>query len=89
MEGVLYFLFVALWFYIMMRFGCGAHMMHGHHGSEHSANHVDPVCGMKVPMEQGYGKMYQNTLFRFCSRNCLDKFEQDPTKFMDFQTDDK
>lgn len=32
MDGFLSFLFFALLFYVMMRFGCGAHMVHGHHG---------------------------------------------------------
>lgn len=82
MEGILYLLFVALWFYLMMRFGCGAHMMHGHHGSKGTTNHIDPVCGMKVDPMQGYGKMYQGKLYRFCHKNCLDKFDADPNKYL-------
>jgi YHS domain-containing protein len=37
---------------------------------------------MEVDSQQGYGKMYQSELYRFCSRNCLDKFEADPDKFL-------
>ncbi len=34
MEGLLSLLLFAAFFYFMMRFGCGAHMVHGH-GSGH------------------------------------------------------
>jgi YHS domain-containing protein len=32
MEGLLWLLGYALLFYLMMRFGCGSHMVHGHGG---------------------------------------------------------
>ena len=32
MEGLLSLLLFAGLFYLMMRFGCGAHMVHGHKG---------------------------------------------------------
>jgi hypothetical protein len=46
-------------FYLMMRFGCGAHMMHGHHGSskDDPEKYTDPVCGKDVPPSEGYGKL--------------------------------
>lgn len=91
MEGLLWFLVLGGLFYVMMRFGCGAHMVHGHgeHGGHggHAGHggdgeHTDPVCGMTVAADQGYGKMHQGTLYRFCSRSCLDKFEADPDKYL-------
>lgn len=87
MEGLLYLPFVAVLFYFMMRFGCGAHMVHGGHGrhGEHAgddAKHVDPVCGVAVPPTEGYGMMHQGVLYRFCSRSCLDKFELEPARFL-------
>ncbi len=86
MEGLGTLLFWAAFFYIMMRFGCGAHMIHGrssHGGSNDSKNkHVDPVCDMEVEVDQGYGKMYEGSLYRFCSRSCLDKFESDPKRYL-------
>lgn len=98
MEGLLWFLILGGLFYFMMRFGCGAHGVHGqgvhgHGGHEgqgghagHSGGegkHTDPVCGMTVATDQGYGKLHQGTLYRFCSRNCLDKFEADPGKYLE------
>jgi YHS domain-containing protein len=90
MEGLGSLLIFAGLFYLMMRFGCGAHMVHGGHGKhgEHDGHggsdvtHVDPVCGTEVDPQEGYGKMYQRELYRFCSRNCLDKFEAEPDKFL-------
>lgn len=86
MDGLLSLLLFAGLFYLMMRFGCGAHMVHGHgrHGGRRSAGekHVDPVCGMEVDMDKGYGKMYQGTLHRLCSRSCLDKFDADPERYL-------
>ncbi len=86
MEGLLSFLIFAGLFYFMMRFGCGAHMIHGHHG-KHQDNeinkHTDPVCGMEVDTDKGYRKMYAGNLYRFCSRNCLDKFEAQPERYIE------
>ena len=90
MDGLLSLLLFAALFYVMMRFGCGAHMVHGHHGSQgghdsHSGSTektIDPVCGMEVAPDQGYGKMHGGRLYRFCSRNCLDRFEADPNNYV-------
>jgi YHS domain-containing protein len=98
MEGLLWLLILGGLFYFMMRFGCGAHGVHGHgsHGGHgHQAGHgnhaghgsggsdgKDPVCGMAVPADQGYAKMHEGTLYRFCSRNCLDRFEAEPNKYL-------
>jgi YHS domain-containing protein len=88
MEGLLSFLIFGGLFFLMMRYGCGAHMAHGghgEHGSQSTGNeekHTDPVCGMDVDMSQGYGKMHEGQLYRFCSRSCLDRFEADPGKYL-------
>jgi hypothetical protein len=52
MEGIFSLLLFAGVFYLMMRFGCGAHMVHD-------------------------GKEY-----RFCSRNCLEKFDAEPARYL-------
>jgi YHS domain-containing protein len=89
MEGLGSLLLFALMFYLMMRFGCGAHMIHGHGG--HAAHHgggetpgsqKDPVCGMEVAEGSGYVKMHEGGSLRFCSRQCLDKFEQNPAAYL-------
>lgn len=93
MEGLgSWILFIVL-FYMMMRFGCGAHMLHGHgtHGdSDHDRGNskgtthrfIDPVCGKQVESSEGYGKMYQGMPYRFCSRDCLDRFDADASRYV-------
>lgn len=91
MEGLFSLLLFAVFFYVMMRFGCGAHMLHGGHGQQHDKHtghgttdggDVDPVCGMQLPADSGYTKAYQSTMYRFCSRNCLDKFDANPQQYL-------
>ncbi len=89
MEGLLSLLIFAGLFFLMMRFGCGSHMVHGGHGSHGDdkqnktpQKHTDRVCGMEVDVESGYGKMHDGNLYRFCSRDCLDKFEENPEKYV-------
>lgn len=82
MDGLLSFLLFGLFFILMMRFGCGAHMIHGHQHGEKEVKHIDPVCGMQVAIDKGYGKMHEGDLYRFCSRECLDNFEADPQRYL-------
>ncbi|MGR9099158.1 MAG: YHS domain-containing protein [Gammaproteobacteria bacterium] len=78
MEQLLSFLFFAAVFYLMMRYGCGAHLIDG----RHDRTSIDPVCGMEVKPDKGYGKMHHGREYRFCSRNCLIKFDDDPERFL-------
>ena len=87
MDGLISLLLFAGFFYLMMRYGCGAHMLHGGHGKHghhdgSDVKHIDPVCGMQISPEEGYGMMHDGRLFRFCSRSCLDKFDAEPDSFL-------
>jgi YHS domain-containing protein len=90
MQGFLSLLMFAAFFYLMMRFGCGAHMVHGHGGhgghgpgQDHTVGRAtDPVCGMPVVADQGYAKMHLGQPYRFCSRACLDTFEANPAPYV-------
>jgi YHS domain-containing protein len=91
MRGLLTLLLYAAVFYVMMRFGCGAHMVHGHGGHGHEGHGAggssegsakDPVCGMTVEPDQGYTKNYQGRVWHFCSRKCLDTFEAEPQRYI-------
>lgn len=84
MPGLFSLLMFAAFFYLMMRFGCGAHMVHGHgdhrmHEAEGSTK--DPVCGMDVAPGAGYAKMHQGRQYRFCSKKCLDQFDAEPERY--------
>ncbi|HID48457.1 MAG TPA: YHS domain-containing protein [Chromatiales bacterium] len=57
---------------------------HASHCAGAETKHTDPpVCGMGVDGEKGYGNMHEDRLYRFCSWNCLDRFEVDPGKYLD------
>lgn len=90
MSGLVSLLLFAAFFYFMMRFGCGAHMAHGHgdhEGDQHGGrmagmnNGKDPVCGMPVAAGQGYSEVYQGHEYHFCSRKCLDSFDAAPQRY--------
>ena len=89
MQGLVSFLLFAGFFYFMMRFGCGAHIVHGHGGHESHQGHApsgapqatDPVCGTSVADGQGYAKMHGGREYRFCSRKCLDTFDANPQQY--------
>lgn len=92
MSGWLSFLIFGALFYLLMRFGCGAHMAHGGHGGHGGGGHEghgahegagkDPVCGMMVEPGKGYSKNHEGQLLHFCSRKCLDKFEAEPQRYL-------
>ncbi len=92
MEGWFTLLLFAVLFFVMMRYGCGAHMMHHnkHHNksTEHESNDTDPVCGMKVDPDHAYSKTVNGKMWRFCSRSCLDSFEANPARFITDQSHD-
>jgi YHS domain-containing protein len=77
-------------FFVMMRFGCGAHMMGGHGGHKHGGHSgvapggdvKDPVCGMTVePKSAAAAEVHGRNTHYFCSTSCRDKFEQAPDKY--------
>ena len=75
-------------FYVMMRYGCGAHMMGGHgHGGHDDAtpggDAKDPVCGMTVNSQKAAAAAVRDgKTYYFCSASCRDKFEQAPDKYL-------
>jgi YHS domain-containing protein len=97
MSGLLSFLLFGALFFFMMRFGCGSHAGHGGHANHHHepgsdgpigsgqqalTAGIDPVCGMKVDADMGYLKMFRGKSYRLCSRDCLDKFEAEPDRYV-------
>ncbi len=91
-ESLKPLLSILIWgglFFVMMRYGCGAHMMgghgHGHHGGhgDTGGETKDPVCGMTVDREKSRAaSIYRGSTFYFCSNSCRDKFEQSPEKYV-------
>lgn len=90
MKNIAYLLFWALLFFVMMRFGCGAHMMGHRRHSRHSGDGgripeppqaVDPVCGMTVDTAKAKSALYNGRAYYFCSEQCRNTFEEAPQKW--------
>lgn len=96
MGTLLYFAVFAGLFFVMMRFGCGAHVMghggHSHHGEDGAPDEghrrwappetdVDPVCGMSVRTDGSKSSVYHGTVYYFCSAEHRDAFEADPERY--------
>ena len=95
METLLYFLLAGALVFVMMRFGCGAHVGGHGHGRRHEpagggaagdrltppAQDVDPVCGMNVATATAKSVLHQGRAYFFCSPACRDQFEAAPEKF--------
>lgn len=89
MSSILYFALWALFIFVMMRFGCGAHIMGRGHGHRHDegdetstpAKAVDPVCGMKVETAKAKSSAFAGRVYYFCSQNCREKFEAAPESY--------
>lgn len=90
MSTLLFFLILAGLFALMMRFGCGAHVMG--HGGGHSGSHgddqpggngkaVDPVCGMDVDPATALSAQHAGKTYYFCSESCRGKFKAAPEKY--------
>ncbi len=98
METLLY---IALWgalIFLMMRFGCGSHVMghgHGRHGSSTDGGSkstgarwvppekdTDPVCGMTVVTRDAKSTVFDGTVYYFCSPDCREKFEASPASYL-------
>ncbi|MBU6483936.1 MAG: YHS domain-containing protein [Betaproteobacteria bacterium] len=90
-KSVVSILVWGAFFLLMMRFGCGAHIMgghrhHGSHGGDEGAGTggpiKDPVCGMDVdPSKAAAASVYAGRTHYFCSASCRDKFEKEPHRY--------
>ncbi len=80
--GLLPLLLIAVFFYFMIRFGCGSHMTHGNHDKSEPEKHYDPVSGDFVNDDSGYGKIIDGQLYRFVSKENLDRFDKDPNRYI-------
>ena len=99
MSIMFYFLVWGAIIFVMMRFGCGAHVMgHGHRhdgatsdvspllGSARWAppgKAVDPVCGMTVEPARSKSTVHDGHVVYFCSQVCREKFELSPQAYTD------
>ncbi|MDE2423943.1 MAG: YHS domain-containing protein [Betaproteobacteria bacterium] len=91
-ESIKSLLSILIWgglFFVMMRYGCGAHIMGGHGHGQHGGHGdmggetKDPVCGMTIdPERSSAASAYRGKTYHFCSTSCRDKFELAPEKYV-------
>lgn len=90
MNSLLYFALWAGLIFVMMRFGCGAHIM-GHGGHRHRRDaggqipplkDTDPVCGMMVETTTAKSSAHKGHVYYFCSQTCREKFETGPEIYL-------
>ncbi|RDD62056.1 YHS domain-containing protein [Ferruginivarius sediminum] len=96
MEALLYFLFWGGLLFLMMRFGCGAHLVAGHRGRGGDpgassdgglrwvapARDTDPVCGKTVRTADAKPSVHDGHVYYFCSRECREVFEAAPDLYI-------
>ena len=93
MEALVYFAVWAGLIFLMMRFGCGAHVMgHGPGKVQNKPGKAgdpevrwvppkkdtDPVCGKTVTTDKAKPSVYDGNVYYFCSRECREVFEAAP-----------
>lgn len=102
MEALLYFGVWAALIFLMMRFGCGAHVMgHGRkrEGSDTTGNadevrwvppekDTDPVCGKTIATQAAKPSVFDGNVYYFCSRECREAFEAAPDVYVPGQRPD-
>lgn len=97
-STLLWFGLIALVFFMMMRGGCGSHVMgHGHRDRTADrrpalppANQppatpqtaTDPVCGMAVPTATAKTSVFDGSVYYFCSAQHRDVFEGNPGAYV-------
>ena len=96
MEALLYFALWAAVIFLMMRFGCGSHVMGHGHGNKHAQGKpgnpglgwvppkkdTDPVCHKMVTTENAKPSVYAGHVYYFCSRECREVFEAAPKLYV-------
>jgi YHS domain-containing protein len=96
-ESIISLLLFVGFFYLMMKYGCGAHAHGGHRGHHRRepAEHTragntadskkliqDPVCGMDIEADQAFQSVdYGTKTYYFCSEDCVRKFKERPENF--------
>ena len=105
METLLWFAVLGGLFFLMMRVGCGSHVMgHGHGqrgGTDKSsgdrdsmrwappAADIDPVCGKTVDTSTAKSAVHAGTVYYFCSNECRERFEAEPWRHVGAQASRK
>ena len=98
MEALIYFVVWGALIFVMMRYGCGAHLLRPYHdtqkpgGKAGSSDQLrwiapkkatDPVCRTSVVTTKAKPSVYGGEVYYFCSRDCREIFEAAPETYLD------
>ncbi len=92
MSELLWFIIWAVIILVMMRYGCGAHVMgHGHGKTRTDGGEgprwvppeadTDPVCRKTVKTAHAKPSVFDGHVYYFCSRECREIFEAAPETY--------
>ena len=97
-EALVYFLVWGVAIFLMLRFGCGAHVMGHSPGKDHEhgaadkggrglrwiapERATDPVCGKSVQTTKAKPSVFDGYVYYFCSRDCREIFEAAPQTYV-------
>lgn len=99
MSALVYFIFWAGLLFLIMRFGCGAHVMGRGHGANRKSDGpgdagpiqwpppetaIDPVCRVSVRTDSARSTVYGGAVYYFCSGEHRDAFEAEPQRYAGF-----
>lgn len=97
MENILFFLIWAAAIFLVMRIGCGSHVVgHNHSGSHDNRQNegpynlrwvppetdIDPVCERTIRTETAKSSVHEGHVYYFCSRECRERFEAAPQTYL-------
>lgn len=94
MSALLWFAIWAALIFLMLRFGCGAHIMgHSRSGRPHACDgnlrwqppewDVDVVCGKRIRTAGAKPSVFNGLVYYFCSRECREVFEAAPDSYVE------
>lgn len=87
MELIATLLVFGLVFNLLIRWGCGARMVHGFEArgigpaAVKRPEDTDPVCGMQVKAEDALILEHGSHVLRFCSEDCRKRFLAHPEAY--------
>lgn len=94
MSELIWFAIWAVVIVLMMRYGCGAHVMGHSHKKEEGPNNgngarweapetdTDPVCSKTVKTADAKPSVFDGHVYYFCSRECREVFEAAPETYL-------
>jgi len=97
MESLLFFVAWAFFIFVLMRLGCGRHIMGHAYGKKDAGagatdntsfkwvppeRDTDPVCRKSILTANAKPSIHDGSVYYFCSRECREVFEAAPEEYL-------